>query len=407
VVVRQGMTLPRCRARFARGILVTTSLVLFGVASVARGAEGDDFQVETSVIMKHDDNLFLLPNPGQAPTSTWMETASTAFSFDHLYSSQLVHLDASISNNRFYSFHYLDYNAVTYNGEWQWQLGNQLSGSITADREEYLDSYEEFQDYNTPNIVRHTGQAFKFDWNAAGPWHLVGGILHSQNDRPAAFTQVGTFSQIDGQLGVRYVTALGNSVTLQLRNSDGHFDREPDYSTLLDNAYTQHEAEVITRMNIGGWTALATRVGYVIRRYSNFGERDYQGWVGRVEVNWQPSARTVLNLAASRDLVDYEESDSSYYWLNELRLKPSWDMTAKLRLEGSVGIGWRSYQGAVGPIPNGSRSDRVGDVFARLRYKPTRGFVVGVSAGVSKRRSSFTGYNYQDKTVAVDATLTF
>jgi exopolysaccharide biosynthesis operon protein EpsL len=411
VLVKQVASPVRRRARFSRRVLAMASLALFGIASDARAVVGDDFQVETSVTMKYDDNLFLLPNPapagGNSDSSTWLQTESAGFSFDHQYSGQVVHADATVINNRFDSFHYLDYNAVNYNGEWQWQLGSRLTGSITVDHEEYLDSYEDVRDYNTSNLVRHTGQAFKFDWDASGPWHIVGGILHAQNTNPSAFTQVGTFSQVDSQLGVSYVSALGNSVTLQLRDSDGRFDREPDYSSMLDNTYKQREAEVLTRMNVGGWTTLSTRVGYVDRRYPNFGERDYEGWVGRVEMAWQPSARTTLKLVASRDIVDYEQSDSSYYWLNELSLSPAWDITPKMRLEGRVGIGWGSFAGAVGPTPNGLRSDRVADASARFQYKPTAYSVIGVSASVSHRRSNFTGYGYQDKTVGVDATLTF
>ena len=401
----------RRRARLSRRVLAMASLALFGIASNARAAAGDDFQVETSVTMKYDDNLFLLPNPappgGVSDSSTWMQTESAGFSFDHQYSGQVVHADASVTNNRFDSFHYLDYNAVNYNGVWQWQLGSRLSGSITVDHEETLDSYEDVRDYNTPNLLRHTGQAFKFDWEAAGPWHIVGGILHAQDTNPAAFTQVGTFSQVDGQLGVSYVSALGNSVTLQLRDSDGRFDRDPDYTALLDNSYKQREAEVLTRMDIGGWTALTTRLGYVDRRYPNLGERDYEGWVGRVEMTWQPSAQTTLKLAASRDLVDYEESDSSYFWLNELSLSPVWNITPQLQLQGSVGIGWSSFAGAVEPTPYGTRSDRIANASARLQYKPTAYSVIGVSASISQRRSSYTGYGYQDKTIGVDATLTF
>ena len=99
MAVRHAVWLPRRQGQFVPRALVLASLALFGAISSARAEEGDAFQVQTSVNMTHDDNLFLLPNPSVAPPgssgdgSTWMQTETADFMFDHRYSAQIFHAD--------------------------------------------------------------------------------------------------------------------------------------------------------------------------------------------------------------------------------------------------------------------------------------------------------------------------
>jgi exopolysaccharide biosynthesis operon protein EpsL len=363
--------------------------------------------------MTYDDNLFELPSTSQLPPgatsdgSTWINVDTADLSFDRQYSSQTFHADVSLSRNNYTSLHYLDYNAVSYTARWQWQLGNRLSGTVGVDREQFLGSYSDFQNYTIPNLQTHTAQTFKLDWDASGPWHVVAGILHAQESSPAAFTQIGTFSQTDGQFGMSYVSQLGSSVTLQARDSLGTFSRALDYVDMLDTGYKQREAEVLTHLIVGAWTTADARIGYVDRRYDTFGQRDYQGWVGQLQLNWQPSAHTLLTLVGSRDLVSFEAPDSSYYWLNAVNVGPAWDITSKIRLDGSVGLSWRTFEGAIGAGPDVGRSDLIGNARLGMTYKPTLNSSISLYATVSQRRSTLAEFGYHDKTVGMEATLQF
>src|ERR1700731_282568 len=115
VAVKHAVRSPRRRSGCARRTLIVASFALFGVVSEVRAAAGDAFQVQTSVNMTHDDNLFLLPNPSQVPAgapgsgSTWIQTETADFSFDRQYSSQIFHADVSVNRNTYDSLHYLDY----------------------------------------------------------------------------------------------------------------------------------------------------------------------------------------------------------------------------------------------------------------------------------------------------------
>ena len=414
MAVRHAVWLPRRQGQFVPRALVLASLALFGAISSARAEEGDAFQVQTSVNMTHDDNLFLLPNPSVAPPgssgdgSTWMQTETADFMFDHRYSAQIFHADVSVNRYTFDSLHYLDYNAVNYDAQWQWQLSDHLGGTLSVDHERFLDSYDDFHDYNTPNLSSHTAQTFKFDWDASGPWHLVGGLLHANVSSPTAFTEVGTFGQTDVQLGLSYVSPLGNSITFQLRDSVGTFDRALDPVDVLDNGYKQREAETLTHMMLGGWTSLDTRVGYVDRRYDNFAQRDYQGWVGRLQLNWQPSAHTSLNLAASRNLVSFESNDSSYYWVEQLSVGSAWDITSKIRLAGSANISWRTFDGAIENTgDSGARSDHILGARLELDYKPTPKSSISLYVSSSQQNANMEDTAYKDRTFGITATLRF
>ena len=394
--------------------LVLASLALFGVAISARADEGDGFQVQTKVNMTHDDNLFLLPDPSVIPPgaphtgSTWMETETADLSFDRIYGVQAVHADVSANHYSFNSLHYLDFNAVNYNAQWQWQLGTRLSGTISADREKTLQSYDNFHDYSTPNLNIHTGETFTFDWDAAGPWHVVGGVIHAKISSPSQFTQVGTFSQTDFQWGARYLSAAGNSVTFQVRNSIGTFSRDLDVADVLDNGYRQREAEVLSHWNVGAWTAVDTRIGYVDRSYDHFGQRDYQGWVGQVALNWQTSARTSLNATASRNVVAFQAGDTSYYWLEQLSVGPTWNVTSKVKLSATGNVSWRTFDGGLpGSATLEPRSDRVFGARLELDYQPTRRSSVSVFAALSQQNGNPVETAYKDRTFGITASYTF
>jgi exopolysaccharide biosynthesis operon protein EpsL len=394
--------------------LVLGCLALFGVAINARADEGDGFQVQTKVNMTHDDNLFLLPDPSVIPPgashtgSTWMQTETADLSFDRIYGLQAVHLDVNANHYSFDSLHYLDFNAVNYNAQWNWQLGTRLSGTLSADREKTLASYDNFHYYGTPNLNIHTGETFTFDWDAAGPWHVVGGVIHANISSPSQFTQVGTFSQTDFQWGARYLTAAGNSVTFQVRNSIGSFSRDVDAADVLDNGYTQREAEMLSHWNVGAWTSVDTRIGYVDRSYDHFSARDYQGWVGQVAVNWQTSARTSFNVVASRNVVSFQSDNTSFFWLEQLSVGPTWNVTSKLKLQATGNVSWRTFEGGLpGSAPLDPRSDRLYGGRIELDYQPTRHTAVSVFAALSQQNGNAVETAYKDRQVGITASYTF
>jgi exopolysaccharide biosynthesis operon protein EpsL len=389
-------------------------LGLLGVATSARADETDGFDVQTRVNMTHDDNLFLLPNPSVIPPgapntgSTWMETETADLSFNRIYGLQAVQADVNANHYTFDSLRYLDYDAVNYNAMWQWQLGSRLSGQLGVDHEKTLDSYDDFQHYSTPNLSIHTGETFKFDWDAVDQWHVVGGVLHANIESPSIFTQVGSFAQTDFQLGGSYVTGQGNSVTFQVRDSIGTFSRALDYVDVLDNGYKQREAETLTHWSIGAWTTLDTRIGYVDRRYDNFGQRDYRGWVGQIALNWQTSAYTSFKAAVSRNVVAFQADDSNDYWLEMFSAGPIWNITEKLKLSATGSISWRTFEGGIDGDTNvGSRSDRMYAARVELDYKPTRYSSIGLFATLSQQNSNVVETAYSDRTVGITASLAF
>lgn len=394
--------------------LAIACVALFGVASSARAGEDDSIQVQTSVNMTHDDNLFLLPNPSVVPTgapgtgSTWIQTDTADFSFDHTYSRQVIHADVSLNRYTFDSLHYLDYDAVNYDASWQWQVTDRFSGTAMVDHEKFLDSYDDFQDYSIPNLSTHTGQTLKFDWNAVGPWHVVGGVVHANVTNPSADTAAGSFQQTDVQLGGAYLSQRGNSVTIQARDSIGTFDRDIDTAGLLDNRYKQREIEMLTHAQLGAWATLDTRIGYVDRSYDHFSQRDYRGLVGRAELDWQTSAYTIVKLTAARNAVDYQSDQVSYYWLDEISLGPTWNITGKLQLAATGNVSWRTFDGAITDVSTaGAKTDRVFGGRVALTYKPTRLTSIALFANLAQQNTNLAEAAYKDNTFGISVSWRF
>jgi exopolysaccharide biosynthesis operon protein EpsL len=403
--------------------LITKSLTAAGCAAVACGLLGvapahaapeDPINLLVGGSARYESNLFrLAPSTdpllvlGRPQRSDWVYSTYLGVRVDKPISLQRFQIEATVTDNRYDAFSYLNYTQNEYRAAWLWSLTPRLTGVLSTEQQQVAASFAEFRNFTTRNIQTNKMHRASVDWWVGGGWHALAGLYQTRSSNTAAFTAVGDYTLDTVQAGVQYISAAGNSITLEQRESNGEYNgRIPDRINLLDNRFTQSESTAIGLWQVTGHSTLQGRIGYLSRKHENFGARDFSGAVGRVSYTWTPTGKLSMDLAAGRDLYSFQELANSYYTLNYLTFTPKWAITAKTSLKLRLDVSQRNFKGAVVPIA-ALREETIKTAQLNADWAVTRNATLGAYFLIDERTSNFAGFQYRANTTGVTAQLRF
>src|SRR5438309_11453780 len=252
-----------------------------------------------------DSNVFHLPvsaDPqalvGRRGKSDRISTTYAGLRLDKPYAQQRFLLDVTETAYRYDNFKFLDFNALQYQGAWQWHVTPRVSGTLAADRTEALVNYTDFRDPSTRNVRTVDNRLLSMDAWLFGGWHLLGAARQQAAKNSAQFVQFGSSRVMGGEGGVKYVAGSDSSVTFNLRSVVGHFtDRVEEPVTLVDDGFRRSESELLATWIVSGKSTLDGRLARVEYHSSHFAERDFTGSAARLGYRWAPTATLMLHLA--------------------------------------------------------------------------------------------------------------
>ena len=106
-----------------------------------------------------DNNVFHLPSSvdpqallGKPTKSDRISATYAGLRVDKPYAQQRFLLELTETAYRYDNFSFLDFNALQYQGSWQWHFTPRVSGTLAADRTEALVNYTDFRDPSTRNV---------------------------------------------------------------------------------------------------------------------------------------------------------------------------------------------------------------------------------------------------------------
>ncbi|OLC46762.1 MAG: hypothetical protein AUH80_06255 [Chloroflexi bacterium 13_1_40CM_4_65_16] len=287
-----------------------------------------------------DSNVFHLPSSvdaqallGKPAKSDRISATYAGLRVDKPYAQQRFLLELTETAYRYDNFSFLDFNALQYQGSWQWHFTPRVSGTLAADRTEALVNYTDFRDPSTRNVRTVDNRLLSVDAWLFGGWHLLGAARQQAAKNSAQFVQLGSSRVTGGEGGVKYVAGSGSSVTFNLRSVVGHFtDRVADPVTLVDDGFRRSESELLATWIVTGKSTLDGRLARVDYHSSHFAERDFTGSAARLGHRWAPTAKLSLNLAVSRDLQPWQDDFASYRVDTRLSFGPRWELGARTAL---------------------------------------------------------------------------
>ncbi|HEX6003481.1 MAG TPA: XrtB/PEP-CTERM-associated polysaccharide biosynthesis outer membrane protein EpsL [Burkholderiales bacterium] len=381
------------------------------------------FAVEGGVT--HDDNIFRFSDSTAVPAgvskSDTIYRVGARLRANIPVSQQRIVVDARVDNYTFDNNSRLDHVNYRAGAAWNWQVGPLVSGDLGYRRRRYLGDLGEIQaplkDMITEDRIFASGGVLvtpRWRVRAAGDWFKWEHGAATRDELDLRVTS--------GTIGLDYVTPANNSLGLQFKQSHGDYaNREILASgTTVGNDYDESETSAVARWNITAKSVINARLGYTKREHDEVPSRDFGGMTGRLSVDWDAGAKTLINAVVWREIRSVlefgtlEQAASSYILSSGVSIGPSWAPTSKLVFQAALLHEKREYKGDPGPAFNvfpGAAGVRREDTLNGYRlaagYAPIRSVRLSLSYDRGERDSNFAPFEYTFNRVSANGEFRF
>ena len=404
-----------------------SALAAFTMAApdIAMADQYDSLNFSLGAALRYDDNLFRLSDSispqlaiGNSNKSDRILTTNAGIKINKLYAQQIFQINATLLDNSYNTFSYLDYKAFNYSVAWLWHLTPYVSGVASTDQQQVLNNFADFRGLNnqinrTQSIQTTNKRLFNIDGLIGGGIHLLGGVSEFTSSNSQNFDAVGNYTQDGFEFGIKYVAPSENSISLIHRESKGDFGRTANPFNQLDSGFKQSETEAQLNMRLSGKSAIVGRLGYLDRKHDNFSSRDFDGINGSISYNWQPTGKITVNSSLTRSYSSYQQFINSYYISDTFSVGPIWQTTAKTSVRLRYDYSNRNYFGSLIPLPE-LRKEDVQLFLIEADWNPTRTIQVSGVLQHEDRKSNSNNFNglggdinYNANSATISAQLLF
>lgn len=389
--------------------------LLLGASSVLAD-ELDTWNVLIGSSVTHDSNLFRLSESsdtqallGTSKRSDTIFTNNLGVKIQKPYSLQRFELDINLTDYRYKTFDYLDYTAKNYSAAWRWSLTPDLRGNLSIKRQQSLNNYSDYQNYDKQNLRTEEERRFDADLDVGAGWHVSGGVFESTRKNSAQFIEEGDTALVSSEAGLRHVFTSGASVGYLNRIGRGSYENRPQpiSNRMLDNKYSQVDNELTFKWPITAKSTLDARIGWRERNHEHYSARDYSGLIGKLNLDWNISAKTRLTGEWNRELSSYQSQLSSYWIADRFTVSPIWQISAKTALRLRYDYIRRNYRAAVIASSLSDRRDNQHTGLIAFDWQPMTSLSLSASVSGEKNSSNQPNGGYKDTVGAINAQLSF
>lgn len=374
----------------------------------------DVVNVVAGVSSKYDDNLFRLPSgqdtsalTGRTERGDRVLTSFAGLRVDQPYSLQRFKLDLTWTAYRFQNFDYLDFDAKEYRAAWLWSLTSYLKGTLSADRKQQLNDFRDYRSYTAANIRTTENRVFDADWSPHGNWHLLAGFRQMEQTNSQVFNEDADVKVNGVNAGLKYQFPSGSSVTWMTTLRQGQFTKRAlNAGSLLDTGYDERESEARLEWLASERSRFNLRTSHLDRTHDHFDQRDFNGWTGRLEYMWSPSAKLRLNASAAREFASYQTTESSYSQNDSVGLALGYEVSPKVKVNLNGSLYERRYLGD-GVVSNIGRVDTGSSVMLGADWTPLRSLKFSASVQQNRRQANVAGADFEGSIAEVSAQILF
>lgn len=371
---------------------------------------GDVFTAWLGDTVSYDSNLFRLSD-SLNPQSDTINTTSLSLRIDKQISLQRFQLEISEVVNRYSDHSALNYNATNYNGSWTWTPSRRWTIGVNASRTKSQAPFEDTVTGITQrNVATTTTEGVTANGWITGGWYLVAGASHSDFKSEQGVIDMPDQRTNDANYGLRYLSPLGNSVTLMRRNSNG--DYMGFATTTNGSTFKETETTLQAVWNVTAKSQLQGQVGHLERTNDQIGVRDFSGPSASVGYLWRPTSALSFNWSASRRSAPLIDPFFSYSRETVYAFSPAWRITEKVSTHmtlaratskyagsglGGVGGGFFGFGSSGGiAIDSTTNSAEIG-----LDWLALQNFTVNTSLLHTSRSSNVQFFQYNDNLASV------
>ena len=308
---------------------------------------------------------------------------------------QRVRLEARGDYYKYDRFSSLDHFGYSLAGNWLWEVGNQLSGTVLLGHDRRQADISETQ-LERLDLVKTTRAAATAAYLVTPAVRVRGGLAGTRSDRSEArATETRAFT---ATAGADYVSPLGNTLGIEYRSTDGEapFSETVAGVGLVSNDYRERELSVVATYALGAQLRTGARLGRTWRDYDQISGRDFDGTTGRLSVDWLPGNKTILGFEAYREPRSVIDFAASHVLLKGVAFGPRWAVTNKLVLSARVVRERRTFEGDPALSAGATLRDDVVHLWRlALGWEPQRFWQAGVALDRGERESNIPSRDYQ------------
>lgn len=378
-----------------------------------------------STSITQDNNLFRLagtasPVNGSTTKSDTITSAMVGFKLDKDYSLQHVKLEVDITKKNYSNFSYLNYDDTYFNGVWSWAVTPKITGALGASRRQTLNSFADTPQSYAKNLNTADSVYFNADWWFAARWHGLFNISETTSNNSVQSTLNISSRTTAVELGLRYESSPGNSVTAKVSDQHGvYLGQALDYVNLIDNGFHQRQTELDFTWLPTGRSSFSGNLVYMQRLNDHFSQRDISGISGSLGYNYRLGGKSSISIKGSRVFSPYFAANtpyflgnklvfvtnSSYTTQNDISIQPIWEITPRISANMMFDYGTKDYQAPISATVWPQQHDTNQSLSFGLNWMPTRYLSVSSSLQQSRRRSNNPGFEYDDIMASISAQL--
>jgi hypothetical protein len=342
----------------------------------------------------HDDNVLRTETGAQSDT-----IARYGGGIRHesrLVGRQRVRFEARGDYYDYRHFNELDNFAYGLAGDWLWEIGNNWSGSVFLGQSRRQVDMGETQAARL-DTVTSTSFGATAGYLITPRFRLRGGVLGTHDERKQATETETRTATVTA--AAEYVSPLANTVGLEYRLTNGNapeLEFVDPLGAFVSNDYTEHELALVSSYALGSQLRASIRLGYTRRDYDEVASRDFDGWTGRIGVDWFPGTKTVLGFLAYHEPRSIIEVSASHVLVSGVAFVPRWAVTNQVVLHARFARERRQFEGDPALTAGATLQDEYATLVRfGLGWEPQRRWMVGFAVEHGERESNVVGRDYQ------------
>ena len=305
----------------------------------------------------------------------------------------------------------LDNFAYSLLGEWQWEVGNSLSGAIGVGQVQRIANPADIQREVKQEVTTNRAYA-NGGWAFATNWRVRAGVEGDESTRKRDLAPAVTTNTTGVLAGLDYVTPLANTFGIEGRWSRGDapaneaFDPTGQFSS---NQFRQEEVAAVVSYGATSQFRVGGRVGHTNRTFTQIQGNDFSGTTWRALVEWLPGNKTILGFETYNFPESIIDVDASYVIRKGSAFMASWAPLAKLVFTGRIFEERRQVIGTPAALAAGipTRDDTTQGYRLGVGWEPVRYCEVGVGVEQGNRTSNFPLRGFEFTTVTANVRIRF
>ncbi|MGZ4976678.1 MAG: XrtB/PEP-CTERM-associated polysaccharide biosynthesis outer membrane protein EpsL [Methylobacter sp.] len=400
--------------------LVSCLMVLLGgiasSKSYAVASPDDTIKPYVAASLLYDSNFLRLSDnvdpvsvTGKSDKSDFIKQVAAGFDVDWTISRQHIIVKANVNQNWFQNFSSLDYTGWDTQAQWNWQMGNNLDGEIGYTNTQVLGSFGQLN-----SMINNLMNNQRYFANGGYLFHPNGkikfGVFRTELEFDGSSRQFSNNTEDNAQVDLQYLSPTGSILGLRVIATDGRYpQRQLTPGSTQDDAYTRMNYALTWNWRSNSKARIDGLVGYTQQDYAHFGVRNFSDIVAQLNLGWQVSDKTLLELSGRRQITQADNLFASFVLTQGVWFNFSWQTTPKIAIKLPMSYQEQDYLGGggTGIASFGQQKDNVGNIGLNVMYHPLDSISVGPVLNYEKRDSNNPISSYETKSAGVNLQAVF